>query len=136
MKTIIVLLSILLVALGSHAQVPQESAGTQWRLTSSRSYEESSPGLGTSQHFSSGYGWIDVFSYGLKRNDWRNGTTDPQFDSQFAEALANVRRAAAEGITSNLVMGPARDVRLAASHFELPASVSCSEASRPTQLFT
>src|SRR5450432_2008345 len=72
MKIIVALVVGLLVSLGTYAQVSQVStASTQWSHESSRSYEESSPGLGTSRTFASSYGWIDVFSYGLGRSDWR-----------------------------------------------------------------
>jgi hypothetical protein len=110
----------LVIALGSgHAQAQAKEASHLWNLSNSRSYEESYPGLGTSQHFSSPYGWIDVFSYGLRRNDWLEGTSDPQFEREFSEALSNVRQASAQGITSNLVVAATRDAIIGGQSFRV-----------------
>src|SRR5678816_4083767 len=89
----------LVVAIGlDSARAQGGTANPSWALSGSRSYEESSPGLGTSQHFSSSYGSIDVYSYGRRRNDWLQGTNDPQFAAEFSQVLAELRQAAAQGL--------------------------------------
>jgi hypothetical protein len=118
MKIIVALVVGLLVSLGTYAQVSQVStASAQWSLESSRSYEESSPGLGISRTFRSSYGWIDVFSYGLGRSNWREGTADPQFAEQFSQNLAGVRQAGAQGLLSDFAMGSTREVKVGGQPF-------------------
>jgi len=112
----------LVVAIGlDSARAQVATANPAWALSGSRSYEESSPGLGTSQHFSSRYGSIDVYSYGRRRSDWLPGTGDPQFAAEFSQVLAEIRQAAAQGLTSNLVMGATRDVTIAGQQFRTAA---------------
>jgi len=112
----------LVVAIGlDSARAQAGTPNPSWALSGSRSYEESSPGLGTSQHFSSSYGSIDVYSYGRRRSDWLPGTGDPEFASEFSQVLAEVRQAAAQGLTSNLVMGATRDVTIAGQQFRSAA---------------
>jgi hypothetical protein len=112
----------LVVAIGpDSARAQVATANPAWALSGSRSYEESSPGLGTSQHFSSRYGTIDVYSYGRRRSDWLLGTGDPQFAAEFSQVLAEIRQAAAQGLTSNLVMGATRDVTIAGQQFRTAA---------------
>src|SRR6476646_3286650 len=61
----------LVVAVGLDSAYAQVSAANpSWALSGSRSYEESFPGLGTSQTYRSSDGFVTVYSYGRKRSDW------------------------------------------------------------------
>ena len=107
---------VVVVALNSaYAQV--SAANPSWALSGSRSYEESFPGLGTSQTYRSSDGFVTVYSYGRKRSDWLAGINDPQFAKEFSDALAEVRQAEAGGQYSNLVVGPTRDVTIGGQQF-------------------
>jgi len=116
MKTLFALLVGLLVAFGCNAQTSAGPAPIVWTFAGSRSYDESQ-GLGNSQHFSSSFGVIDVYSYGLKRTDWINGTSDPQFAKEFAATLEGLSQLAAQGLLSDLKPGPTRDVTVAGQPF-------------------
>jgi hypothetical protein len=118
MRLLLTVVIGVVAAIGLNSARAQGGASTPtWALSGSRSYEESSPGLGTSQHFTSGYGSIDVYFYGRRRSDWQPGTGDRQFASEFSQVLAEVRQAAAQGLTSNLVLGATRDVTIAGQQF-------------------
>ncbi|MGJ7563302.1 hypothetical protein ACSFBM_05510 [Variovorax sp. GB1R11] len=86
--------------------------GVQWRYTGTRSYEALNAGLGRSHRFESSIGWVDVYVYDMKRTDWRPGVDDAQFDEHFKSTLAEVQRAAAQGVYASAKIGATRDVRI------------------------
>ncbi len=86
--------------------------GVQWRYTGTRSYEALNAGLGRSHRFESSIGWVDVYVYDMKRTDWRPGVDDAQFDEHFKSTLAEVQRAAAQGVYASAKIGTTRDVRI------------------------
>lgn len=89
-----------------------QPTGVQWRYTGTRSYEALNAGLGRSHRFESSIGWVDVYVYDMKRTDWRPGVDDAQFDEHFKSTLAEVQRAAAQGVYASAKIGATRDVRI------------------------
>lgn len=90
---------------------PAQPTGVQWRYINSKSYEALNAGLGNSHRFESNVGWIDVYVYDMKRN-WQPGVGDPQFDDHFRSTIAEVQRAAAQGVYASARIGPTKDVRI------------------------
>lgn len=90
---------------------PAQPTGVQWRYINSKSYEALNAGLGNSHRFESNVGWIDVYVYDMKRN-WQPGVGDPQFDDHFRSTIAEVQRAAAQGVYASAGIGPTKDVRI------------------------
>lgn len=84
----------------------------QWRYTGTKSYEALNAGLGHSHRFESRIGWVDVYVYDMKRTDWRPGVDDAQFDEHFKSTLAEVQRAAAQGVYASVKIGATRDLRI------------------------
>ena len=91
--------------------VPAQPTGVQWRYINSKSYEALSAGLGNSHRFESSVGWVDVYVYDVKRS-WQPGVDDPQFDEHFKATIAEVQRAAAQGMYASASVGPTRDARI------------------------
>ena len=110
-------LAILLSACASVAQSPSAPSALAWRHTGSTSYEPQFPGLGTQQTYASTSGEIDVYVYGLRRNDWAPGISDPQFAAHFERTVADVRLIAQRGLYTNLQVGTARDVMVSGQMF-------------------
>lgn len=90
---------------------PAQPTGVQWRYINSKSYEAANAGLGNSHRFESSVGWIDVYVYDMKRS-WQPGVGDPQFDDHFRSTIAEVQRAAAQGVYASAKIGPTKDVRI------------------------
>ncbi|MET3461444.1 hypothetical protein [Variovorax atrisoli] len=90
---------------------PAQPAGVQWRYINSKSYEALNAGLGNSHRFESRLGWIDVYVYDMNRS-WQPGVGDPQFDDHFRSTIAEVQRAAAQGVYASARIGPTKDVRI------------------------
>ncbi|RUR67884.1 hypothetical protein EJP67_12535 [Variovorax guangxiensis] len=90
---------------------PAQPTGVQWRYINSKSYEAANAGLGNSHRFESSVGWIDVYVYDMKRS-WQPGVADPQFDDHFRSTIAEVQRAAAQGVYASVKIGPTKDVRI------------------------
>ena len=90
---------------------PAQPTGVQWRYINSKSYEAANAGLGNSHRFESSVGWIDVYVYDMKRS-WQPGVGDPQFDDHFRSTIAEVQRAAAQGVYASARIGPTKDVRI------------------------
>lgn len=111
------ILAIFLTACTSIAQPPSGPSSLAWEHTGSTSYEAQIPGLGTSERYASPAGWIDVYVYGLRRNDWKPGVSDPQFASHFESTVAEVRLYAQRGLYANLQIDAARDVVVAGNVF-------------------
>lgn len=86
--------------------------GVQWRYVGTKSYDALNAGLGRSHRFESSVGWVDVYLYDMKRSDWRPGVDDPQFDAHFKGTVAEVQRAAAQGVYASARVGATRDVRI------------------------
>lgn len=91
---------------------PAQPTGVQWRYINSNSYEAARAGLGRSHRFESSIGWVDVYVYDMTRTDWRTGVDDPQFDAHFKNTIAEVQRAAAQGLYASAKVGATRDVRI------------------------
>jgi hypothetical protein len=81
------------------------------------SYEAKSPGLGTSQRYTSASGWIDVYAYGLRRSTWKPGVSDPQFAEHFDSTVREVRQFAVLGTYAGLRVGAVRDVVVSGQPF-------------------
>lgn len=90
---------------------PAQPTGVQWRYINSKSYEALNAGLGNSHRFESSLGWIDVYVYDMNRS-WQPGVGDPQFDDHFRSTIAEVQRAAAQGVYASARIGPTKDVRI------------------------
>lgn len=111
-------LSVILVGCASTAQPPRVVSSLEWRQVGGiTSYEQRFPGLGTSQRYESSAGWIDVYIYGLGRNDWTAGISDPQFAAHFESTVAEVRLYTQRGMYTNLQIGTFRDVPISGSVF-------------------
>lgn len=106
-------LSLLLAACASTEPPQSAPPSVSWQHMGSKSYESENPGLGTSQRYASAAGWIDVHVYGLRRNDWKPGVSDPQFAAHFQSTVAEVRYMGQRGMYGNLQIGATRDVQVA-----------------------
>jgi hypothetical protein len=109
-KLFVVCLALLLGACASTAPLPSASPLPTWRYAGSTSYEERVPGLGVSHRYASEAGWIDVYVYGLGREDWATGIDDPQFSAHFDGTVEEVRYHARQGTYVGLDVGETRDV--------------------------
>lgn len=116
-RIIAFILAIFLTACTSVGQLPSTPSSLSWQHIGSTSYESQIPGLGTSQRYTSPAGWIDVYVYGLRRNDWKSGVTDPQFAAHFESTVAEVRLYAQRGLYTNLQVDAVRDVAVSGSLF-------------------
>jgi hypothetical protein len=83
-----------------------------WKYVNSTSYEANSPGLGTSERYTSEIGWVDVYSYDMKRPNWTSGVTDLQFSAHFNETIASVRQLEKMGRYKNVVIIGPKDVNI------------------------
>jgi hypothetical protein len=110
-------LGLLLAACAPVAQSPSAPSSLAWRHTGSTSFEPRYPGLGTAEHYASTWGVIDVYVYGLGRNDWAPGVNDPQFAAQFEETVDDVRQFAQHGVYVKLRVGATRDVVVSGQMF-------------------
>ena len=89
----------------------------QWEFSGYTTYEERYPGLGSSKKYRSSIGWVDVYSYSLKRADWAGGSSDPAFAAHFQTTVDDVQQLALSGDYSELEMGPVQDVEIAGQPF-------------------
>jgi hypothetical protein len=108
-KIFALVLSLFFAACAAAAQEPSAPAPV-WQHTGSASYEQKMPGLGTSQRYASSAGWIDVYVYDLRRNDWQSGVSDPQFAAHFDSTVDEVRFLAQRGMYADLQVDAVRDV--------------------------
>lgn len=90
---------------------PRPWSGT-WDYLGSRDYETQHAGLGVSYRFRSEIGWVDVYVYGLQRDDWADGVADPSFDRHFESVIDEVRMAERRGIYRDVKLDPAQDVEI------------------------
>jgi hypothetical protein len=121
-KTIwITVTALLLTACATAPQTESESASQaeslQWKFAGYTAYEDRQPGLGSSQKYRSSLGWVDVYSYGLRRANWAAGVADPAFAAHFQSTVDDVRQTAQGGDYSDLEVGAVRDVEIAGQTF-------------------
>lgn len=110
-------LLVLLTACASQPQLQQQAREVAWQQAGSRSYESQSPGMGSSSRFTSDAGWIDVFIYGLGRNNWQSGLEDPQFDASFESTIKEFRVVVERGIYTDVQIGAPQNTSIAGQPF-------------------
>ena len=127
-----VLLALALTACGTPPQTPPAASApvaaaappdakvaTPWAYLGRRDYETQNPGLGYSERFQSGLGWIDVYVYDMRRSDWLTGTADTGFAAHFDTTVNEVRHFARQGVYAQLQVGETRDLKLAGQDFRM-----------------
>jgi hypothetical protein len=110
-------LLVLLMACASQRQPQQQAPEVAWQQAGSISYESQFPGMGSSRRFTSDAGWIDVYTYGLGRNNWQSGLMDPQFDASFESTIKEVRVAQERGVYTDLQVGTPQNTSIAGQPF-------------------
>ncbi len=110
-------------------------AATGWRYLGSHSFEKESPGLGVSHRYDSSAGWVDVYVYGLRRNNWANGVADVQFKAHFEGTITEVQALARRGDYTQLEVGAAQDSVVGGRSFR-SVSFRFLRGGKPVQSFT
>lgn len=110
-------------------------AATGWRYRGSTSFEKDSPGLGVSHRYDSSAGGVDVYVYGLRRNNWAAGVADVQFKAHFEGTITEVQALARRGDYTQLEIGATQDLAIGGRIFR-SVSFRFLRGSRPVQSFT
>ncbi len=111
------------------------AAATGWRYRGSTSFEKDSPGLGVSHRYDSSAGWLDVYVYGLRRNNWAGGVADVQFKAHFEGTITEVQALARRGDYTQLEVGATQDLVIGGRTFR-SVSFRFLRGARPVQSFT
>jgi hypothetical protein len=106
--------------------------GVTWEPAGAHDFERNRPGLGSRQRYESAVGWVDVYHYGLGRNNWATGVSDPAFDAHFRSTINEVRQLAQSGQYTELKVGPTRDTRIGGLDFRT-VSYSFRSQGRPLE---
>jgi hypothetical protein len=103
----------------SCATTPSPSATTtlEWQFKGTTDYEAKTPGAGVGKRYESEAGWIDVYLFGADRDNWLEGTSDPGFASQFAEAAQGIVQAEKSGHYRNVRIEAPTDIVIAGRTF-------------------
>jgi hypothetical protein len=92
-----------------------------WLRRESIDYEKDNPGFGKSDRYASTAGWVDVFTYDLRRNtsqtSWQSGVKDPQFSAHFESTIDEVREIAKRGTYTNLKINETKDITISGQAF-------------------
>jgi hypothetical protein len=93
------------------------TAAPRLRFIGNHSFEEKNPGYGVSHRYTVGTGWADFYVYGLQREPWAAGVSDPGFAAHFQSTIAEVQQAAQSGHYDNLQLGRIGDERIGGHDF-------------------
>jgi hypothetical protein len=98
-----------------------QAPALSWLRRESIDYEKDNPGFGKSDRYDSTAGWVDVFTYDLRRNTsqsaWQSGIKDPQFSAHFESTIDEVRTLAKRGTYANLKINETKDITISGQAF-------------------
>ena len=120
---------------GAAATPVPAPAAIGWRYLGGHSFEKETPGLGVSHRYDSSAGWVDVYVYGLRRNNWASGVADVQFKAHFDGTISEVQALARRGDYTQLDVGVVQDSVVGGRNFR-SISFRFLRGGKPVQSFT